>query len=338
MPIRIPVILTGYGNVGKAFVRLIHEKAEYCRRRYGLDFELAAVLRRSGGWVPEGDSLEALAETAGQALESRPGWRPGLRLEAVFERHPPGVLADCTPSNLKTGEPQLAFFHAALDRGWHIAAASKGALCVDFRGLMSKARVRGVALKFSGATAAALPTLDLATVSLAGAVILGIEGILTGATNLILGRLEAGISFDAALKEAQAKGIVEPDPSLDIDGWDTAVKILLLANAAAGLELSLDEIAVEGIRHVSAERLVRARAEGRSIKLIGRLTRSEAGIKADVGPRAIEPSHPLFGFNGTTKGVAFTTDSLGTITVSGGKSGPFGTAASVLKDIINIYC
>jgi len=334
---KIPVILTGYGNVGKAFVRLIHEKAGHCRQRYGLDFELVAVLRRSGGWAPEGDSLEALAAEAGQALDSRPGWKPGLRLEAVFERHSPGVLADCTPSNLKTGEPQLAFFHAALDRGWNIAAASKGALCVDFRGLMSKARAGGVALKFSGATAAALPTLDLATVSLAGAVILGIEGILTGTTNFILSRLEEGISFDAALKEAQTRGIAEPDPSLDIDGWDTAVKILLLANAAAGLELSLDEIAVDGIRHVSSEMLAHARAEGLSIKLIGRLTRSEAGVKVDVAPRAIDPSHPLFGFNGTTKGVAFTTDSLGTITVSGGKSGPPGTAASVLKDIINIY-
>jgi len=334
---RVPIVLTGFGNVGRAFVRLVHEKADHCRGRYGLDLELVAVLRRGGGWTPEADSLEALAGSSGRPLEANPGWKEGLALEDVFERNPPGVLADCTPSNLRTGEPQLAFFHIALDRGWNIAAASKGALCVDFKGLMSKARAKGAALKFSGATAAALPTLDLATVSLSGSVITGIEGILTGTTNYILGRLEEGVSFEAALKEAQGRGIAEPDPSLDIDGWDTAVKILLLANAAAGLELTLGEVEVEGIRNISAGLLAQARADGRTIKLLGRLERTEAGVRVDVGPRTIGPSHPLFGLNGTMKGVVFTTDSLGTIMVSGGRSGPPGTAASMLKDIINIY-
>lgn len=338
MPRVVPVVLTGYGNVGKAFVRLLLQKRESVEARYGLVIDLKAVLRRGGGWALEADSLGALSVQSTDPLDGRPGWRAGLSLADVLARGGrTGVLADCTPSNLKTGEPQLAFFHAALDSGWHVAAASKGALCVDFKNLAAKSRAKGLALKFSGATAAALPTLDVATVSLAGAEILGIDGILTGTTNYILGRLEERLTFDAALKEAQARGIAEPDPAMDIDGWDTAVKILLLANSAAGLDLSLGDIRVEGIRNVSADRLAGARAAGKAVKLLGRLTKNESVVQVEVGPREIDPSHPLFGVNGTSKGVSFFTDSMGQVTVTGGKSDPRGTAAAMLKDVINIF-
>jgi homoserine dehydrogenase len=227
--------------------------------------------------------------------------------------------------------------HLALDRGWHIAAASKGALVVDFKNLTTKARGRGLALEFSGATAAALPTLDVATMSLAGADILRIDGILTGTTNYILGRLEEKMHFEDALKEAQAKGIAEPDPSMDIDGWDTACKLLLLANAALGTDLTLAEMKVEGIRTVTAEDLRNARVDGKALKLLGRLTREGDRVAAEVKPTAIEPSHPLFRVSGTSKGVAYLTDTMGTVVVTGGKSDPRGTAAAVLKDILNIF-
>ncbi len=334
----IPVVLTGYGNVGKAFVRLLAEKKMDCARRFGLDLDLKAVFRRSGAWLAAGcDDLEAVASDPAIPIESHPGWAPGLGFEAALPRLAPGVLAEATPSNWRTGEPQLAFLHAALDAGWNVAAASKGALVVDFRGLSEKARERKLALKYSGATAAALPTLDVATVALAGSTIERIDGILTGTTNYILSRLEAGESFAEALAEAQAKGIAEPDPSMDIDGWDTACKLLLIANAAAGTSLTLADMKVEGIRTVSAEMLRTARAEGKAVKLLGRLTVEEDQARAEVKPVAVEPSHPLHGIAGTAKGIAFLTDTMGTVVLTGGKSDPRGTAAAMLKDIINIY-
>jgi homoserine dehydrogenase len=334
----VPIFLTGYGNIGQAFIRLLADKRLECARRYGLDLELKAVLRRAGGWLADGcDDAEALSADAAVPLESHPGWIPGLTFEAAIARLEPGVLAEATSSNWRTGEPQLAFIHHALDAGWHVAAASKGALVVDFKGLTEKALSRGLALKYSGATAAALPTLDVATVALAGAVIEQIDGILTGTTNYILTRLEAGESFAEALAVAQAKGIAETDPSMDIDGWDTACKLLLLANAAAGTSLTMADIKVEGIRDVSAARLHQAREEGRAVKLLGRMTVRDGRTTAEVKPVAVEPSHPLYGITGTAKGVAFMTDTMGLVVVTGGKSGPLGTAAAMLKDIINIY-
>ena len=149
--------------------------------------------------------------------------------------------------------------------------------------------------------------------------------------------MEEGLSFEEALKEARDRGIAEPDPSLDIDGWDTACKILLISNAVAGAELQLQDIRRAGIRHVSGEELRTARNKGTSLKLLGRMTRENDKIRAEVGLFALDPNHPLFSISGTNKGVTFLTDTMDQVTVSGGKSGPSGTAAALLKDIINIY-
>lgn len=335
MPKQVPIVLTGFGNVGRAFFRLVREKRAFVQKRYGLDLKTVAAFRSTGG-AAFGDDPGAASSEAALELETLSTWTPGLRLADVLDGSLPGVLAETTPSNLKTGEPGLGYIRAALSRGWNIAAASKGALSVDFAGLMEIARRQGLSLKFSGATAAALPTLDVATISLSGAEILGIDGILTGTTNHILGRLEEGLTFEAALREAQNQGIAEPDPSMDIDGWDTACKLQLIVNAAMGTGLALGDLAVEGIRAVTPERQRAARADGKILKLIGRMTKEAKGLRLMVAPIAVDAVHPLYGVHGTNKGIAFFTDTMGTVVVTGGKSDPRGTAASMLKDIINI--
>jgi homoserine dehydrogenase len=338
MPKQVPIVLTGFGNVGRAFLKLAREKHAFVRERYGLDLKIVAAFRSTGGAMLDDDPGAAtFAASPELKLETLPTWTPGLRLVDVLDGSLLGVLAETTPSNLKTGEPGLGYMRAALNRGWNIAAASKGALSVNFAGLMEIARRQGLSIKFSGATAASLPTLDVATISLSGAEILGIDGILTGTTNHILGRLEEGLTFDAALREAQILGIAEPDPSMDIDGWDTACKLQLIVNAALGMGLTLGDLAVQGIRDVTPESQRAARAEGKILKLIGRMTRDGDHFRASVAPVAIEASHPLYRVHGTNKGIAFFTDTMGTVVVTGGKSDPRGTAASMLKDIINIY-
>ncbi len=338
----IPLVLTGYGNVGKSFVRLLAEKHEDCRTRYGLEFDLAAIVRKSGSWIADRiGSFFSLTGPSPQVLESLPDWLPGRSLSRVFDHFDRlgkrGALIECTPSNWRTGEPQLQFLHEAFDRGWHVAAASKGALVVDFKNLRDKALSKELALKFSGATAAALPTLDVATVSLAGARILGFEGILTGTTNYILTRLEQGLTFAEALEEAQAKGIAEPDPSMDIDGWDTACKLLLLANASVGTKFTIKDIPVEGIRKVNARMIQDARASGNSLKLLGWLSEVAGVYRGEVGLVPVPPSHPLYRLTGTSKGIVFRTDTMGQVAVTDGKSDPRATAAALLKDIINIF-
>jgi homoserine dehydrogenase len=336
----VNIIVAGFGRVGRAFWKVVEDKRAVCRERYGLDLILRAVFKSDGGIF--GDTplfIEPFLTGAPLEAQKSPDWKPGLRVQDIIGDLDPGVLVECTPSDLRTGEPGLSYLTAALDQGWHAVAASKGALALRFKELIGLARRNGVQLKFSGAAAAALPTLDVGIQSLAGADILGIEGILNGTTNFILTRMGEGKDYEQALNEAQDKGIAEPDPTLDIDGWDTACKLLLISNAVMKTNFGLGEVQVEGIRGISHELVIKASQLGKAIKLMGKCSKDERDHpwKLEVGLILLDPSHPLYGVNGTTKAITFYTDTLGSVTVIGGKSDPVGTGASLLKDIIGIY-
>jgi homoserine dehydrogenase len=334
----VNVILMGLGNVGKAFFQLLEEKAEPVKVQFGLAFSLRAMLRSAGGLFSTSPIRQKdIPEMSAAELTRSPLWKPGLALETVLNEIEPGVMVECTLSNPNTGEPGLKHIRIALEKGWHVVTANKGPLAVDFKGLKEKAGRACRALKFSGAAAAALPALDVGLYSLAGTEILAIEGILNGTSNYILTKMAQGRGYSEALREAQDKGIAERDPSLDVEGWDTAVKLLLLANAVMGLDLCLKDIRVEGIKDIPSGILDAAKKEGKALKLLGKVSRVRDDFRAEVFLSAIGRSHPLFGVDGINKGITYFTDSMGVVTVTGGKSDPRGAAAALLKDIINIY-
>lgn len=337
-PKTVPLVLAGFGNVGRAFCGLIQEKHDSLRNHYGIDLCFRAVLKSDGGlFFGPGLDKGKRPGIAARLISSSPHWRPGLNVVSALRATKPGVFIECTPTNIQTGEPGLGHIRAALEAGWHVATANKGPLVVNFKGLRALARRNHVFLKYSAATAAALPTLDVAMYSLAGAEIQAIEGILNGTSNYILTRIGEGINYAEALREAQDKGIAEHNPELDVKGRDTAVKLLLIANSVLGLDLTLKDIKVEGITRLAPELLEKARQDGKAAKLIGRISRSAGRWKAEVSPEIIDRFHSLFGVSGTNKGITFLTDTMGSITVTGGKSDPRGAAAALLKDIIHIF-
>ena len=335
----VPLILMGFGRVGRAFFRLVHEKKTLCRARHALDLRLAALFEAEGAIVPAKSFLEEVdvPENSAPELVRNPAWNSAAKLEDVLAAYPTGVLIECTPTDLKTGEPGLTHIRKALKSGWHVATASKGPLVVDFKGLKALALGRGAFLKFSGATAAALPTLDVGLYSLAGTEVTAVEGVLNGTTNFILTRMREGASYASALQEARDKGIAEPDPTLDVEGWDTAVKILLIANAVMGTEFALSDLSVTGITNLSPALFSPVQHGGKILKLLGSVRMEEGACRARVAPVLLDPEHPLASVNGTAKGVTFWTDTMGQVTVTGGKSDPRGAAAALLKDIINIF-
>jgi homoserine dehydrogenase len=336
----INIVLAGFGNVGKGFLQVLQEKKQFCRSRYNLDIEVHSIFRRGGALLsPRPLNIkEILAKySSSSSFKENPCWKPGLELKDALGSLEPGVLVACTPSGIRDGEPGLSHIHCALDKGWHVVTADKGPLVVDFRRLKKKAERNHLALKFSGATAAALPTMDVALHSLAGAGISQVEGILNGTTNYILTRMKEGINYRQSLEEARSKGIAEPDPSFDVEGWDTASKILIISNAALNTDFSLNDVKVEGITRILPRLLSRAREKGKALKLLGKIYKKEGKFKLKVALTIVNGSHPLFGVDGTNKGITFFTDTMGAVTVTGGKSDPRGAGASLLKDIINIY-
>jgi homoserine dehydrogenase len=337
----VPLIVTGFGNVGRAFFSLLREKREDLKSRYGMEFDVLAVAQAEGCFYSGGPlEVRKISQGGKPWTSGNPSWRAGMKVtDLIEETGPGGCLVECTLSNLETGEPGLSYIAGAFRGGWHAVAASKGALVVGFRGLKALAADNGVFFKFSGATAAALPTLDVGLFSLAGARIEGIQGILNGTTNYILTRMGEGLGYAEALQEAQTRGIAEPDPTHDVDGWDTASKILIITNACLDADYGLKDVQVRGIAGVSVDFVQSARREGRSVKLLATAAPKRQGGKwsLDVRPSLIEATHPLANVNGTEKGITFLTDSMGSVTVTGGRSNPRGAAAALLKDIINIY-
>jgi homoserine dehydrogenase len=194
------------------------------------------------------------------------------------------VVIEAGPSDFRTGGPGYAYIQSALAAKRDVIAISKGALVFDGPGLRALADESGATLKISGATAAALPTIDLLEYNLKGCEVLKVEGILNATTNFLLDTMmQQGSSFDETLASVQAAGFAESDSSYDTQGWDTACKLLILENFGLGASLSIDDLSVEGIENVTTERINQWREQNLVPKLVGVLSRQANGYKASVG-------------------------------------------------------
>nr|MBL0712083.1 homoserine dehydrogenase [Desulfobacterales bacterium] len=263
--------------------------------------------------------------------------RPGLAAADLIGRREGAILVETTPTNLKDGEPARTHFMAAIENGLDIITANKGPLVLDYRRLLDQARQKGVHIRFSAATAAALPTLDVGRICTAGARIQTVEGILNGTTNYILTRMtQEGCTCEDALRNAQALGIAETDPRLDVEGLDTRNKIVLIANTLFDLALEPAEVDTTGIAGITPGDIAAAREAGQVIKLIGSARCTAGGPVVRVAPEALPAEHPLAGVNFSEKGISYDTDTMGRITVTGGHSSPTGAAAALLKDLIHL--
>lgn len=323
--------LAGFGRVGRQVVALLAERAAGWERQYGVRLELVAVADVDrvlvGGRGLALDELAALARGGHPLAHSG-----GSLLDSGAQ-----VLIDATPTNLVTGEPSLSLLREALSRRLHAVVLSKGALVRAYRELEQLAGQAGVMLKFSGAVAAALPTVDTARYALAGATVAGFEGILNGTTNFILSAMtEHGTTYHQALQEAQRRGIAEADPALDVDGYDTAAKTCILANAVLGASLTLEEVGVTGIRGIPLGEIEAARARGEVLKLLGWARLGPEGARAGVEVRPVPSRSLLAAVGGSAKAIVYHTDTMGELALVGGASDPRGAAAAALKDVLNL--
>ena len=335
------LILCGFGKVGKAFATLVMERKHQISQKYGLNLELAAVVDIGGAAISKQDALplDKLLSHAekGGAVETFAGYGiPGISGTEVITSFKADVLVETTPTNLIDGQPGWGHMQAALKRGIDIVAANKGPLVLYYRELQELAKAKGCHIFMSAATAAALPTLDVGMLCLAGSQVISIEGILTGTTNYILTRMrEDKCAYDTALREAQELGIAETDPSLDVEGLDTRNKLFLIANRIFEKNFDLEDLKVTGITGIKPEDIEKASSDGRVIKLVGTACLEKGKVTLKVEPQALELNHPLAAVNYSEKGICYLTDTMGRITVIGGKSSPVGAAAALIKDLIH---
>ncbi|MFD1910708.1 homoserine dehydrogenase [Halodurantibacterium flavum] len=321
------IAIAGFGGVGRATANLLLGRRARYRQLYGADVRLVAVCGSRAGLLDAG-GLEA--DRLG-ALE------PGQSGPAFIEASGADILIEAGPSDFRTGGPGLAYIRSALSAGRDTIVISKGALVHSGKQLLVLANDTGAMLKLSGAAAAALPTIDLVEHSLKGCEVLGVEGILNATTNYLLdAMMTKGIDFETALSEAQQGGFAEADPRNDTEGWDTACKLLILANFGLGADLTMDNLRVEGIQSVTRARLEAWRAEGVVPKLVGSLVRTNDTFEASVGIITYPLADPLANVRGKDKAIRIVTDAMGETVAIGSGREPLATAAAALKDLEHI--
>ncbi|MDY8108709.1 homoserine dehydrogenase [Fulvimarina sp. 2208YS6-2-32] len=323
----LKIAIAGFGGVGRATANLLLSRRHRYRRIYGTDVRLVAVCGSNSG-LYDANGLEA------DRLNTLEPALTGLDFVAASGAD---ILIEAGPSDFRTGGPGLAYIRSALSDGRDAIVISKGALVHSGRELRRLATGSGAMLKISGAAAAALPTIDLLDQSLLGCNVLKVEGILNATSNYLLDAMTMrGIGFEDALQEAQAGGFAEADPRNDTEGWDTAAKLLIIANFVLGLELAMDDLSVEGIQSVTPRELKAWAADGLAPKLVGSLVLEKGAVRAGVGIRTYPPSDPLAHVGGKSKAIRVTTDAMGeTVSMSHGTE-PLATAAAALKDFEHI--
>ena len=334
------VAIIGYGGVGKALVQLINDKVDYLHKE-GMQIGVNYIIGRNGGvYNSEGIDLQDFMDF-GVGQRDITKYPKGGSSDNSFKKMilsgDVDVVIELTPTNKETGEPGMTHIRRSLEYGINVVTANKGPILLAYKELKNIAVKNNVQLGIGCTTGGALPSINGGLMDLAGADILSIEGVLNGTTNYIMDEMESNNTYySEALKKAQRLGIAETNPSLDVEGWDTATKLLILTNVLMNEEKTLQDISVHGITKITPGEIKNCLAEGNKYKLVGKTVKENGEIQMSVKLEKLAPTHPLYGVNGKNKAVRYVSDVLGELTIIGGASGVIPAAASVLRDLINI--
>ena len=332
--------LVGFGNVGRALVRLLDRKKAELAAEYQITFTITGIATGRHGTAinPAGiDPQAALAKfESGGSLNDLSSQAAPQDMLAFIRACPADVMFENTPVNYETGQPAISHMRAALESGMHAITANKGPVVHGFHELRSLANQVGKRFFFESTVMDGAPIFSLFRGALPAARLVAFRGILNSTTNLILSRMENGESFDDAVRYAQSIGIAETDPSGDIDGWDASVKIAALTTVLMDTPFKAQQVDRTGIRALTPADLQAALNDGERWKLVCTARRDAAGnVSAKVAPERVKRSSPMYSVDGTTSIVEFETDVLGKLAVIESDPGPHTTAYGLLADFIH---
>ncbi len=327
-------------------MRLLEDRATELQQRYGISYRITGITSRRMGWIANPNGLDSalLAPNPSPLLDvSRAAapaphadvhsWLAAARADVVFE---------ATSLNVENGQPAVDHIRAALEHGAHAITANKGPIVHAYRELRDLAATRGKRFLFESTVMDGVPIFSLFD-QLPALRLQGFHGVLNSTTNVILSEMEQGLSFDEALKKAQALGVAETDASHDIDGWDAAVKTAALITVLLDVPIRLDQIEREGIRDLTPSAVRNARRDGWLFKLVCRARRTFSrnpagvevrGIEASVRPEKILSTQPMARISGTSSYLCFETDIFPGLAITEDNPGLYATAYGMLADLV----
>jgi len=314
----IKVGLLGFGVVGSSTARMLADHADHLRLRAGVPIELARVAVR--------DPAKARAfHLAPEMVTTDP-------YEVVRD---PAV--DVVVEVIGGTEPARSLILEAIANKKHVVTANKELLSTFGSELMHAAETNGVDLLFEASVGGGIPIIRPLRESLAGDRIARVMGIVNGTTNFILTRMsEMGESFEEALDEAARLGYAEADPSADVDGFDAAAKIAILASLAFDARVSAADVSREGIASITRADIAAAHQLGYEVKLLAVAERQDGWISARVAPAMVPKTHPLASVREVYNAVFVVGEEVGELMFLGRGAGGGPTASAIVGDVIEI--
>ena len=326
---KVRIALTGYGNVGQAFARMLMRKKDYIRETFGAEPLITAICTKSRGaaFCPDGIDPERVTDDM---------FERSADAMTVIRSGEYDVMAELTPINIMTGQPAADHIRTALLLGKHVITANKGPIAWHYRELRDLAVKQGVQFRYEATVMDGTPVYNLTQETLMGCRITEVSGIFNATTNFILTEMERGVSFEDAVEEGRRQGFVEADPSMDVDGWDAAAKLTALMNVLMDVRITPDQIDRTGIADITKDDIDEAAKAGKRIKLICRGRVEDGRPVGTVKPTLVDRDSLPAIMDATSSYVTIDTDLMGATTVI---EEPFEpeidhTAYGVLSDLL----
>jgi len=346
---KIRLSIIGFGTVGRWLAEAIYRRRAWFEGECGVVVTVVSVATRRGGFIHRDAGLEipSLLElvAAEGALASYPGahrWETALEGLAKTESD---VLAEASNTNPREPEPALSHIRQALGRGTHVITSSKGPCATAALELAALARQHGVQFRMETTVMSGTPILSTLREGLVGTRVTTMRGILNGTANHILTLMAEGFDYSAALADAQAQGYAEPDPTDDVEGHDAVAKIRILAAAAFGQAITLDQVIRRGITGITPDAVQQAAHDGSRIKLVASVrsqpqsnrTGSESmPLEVRVEPLALPLTDPLARIDGVMNGLTVETDTVREVTIIGPGAGPEQAGQGLFADLVAV--
>lgn len=324
------IFLSGFGTVGQGFAEVIKRRRDFFEDKYGEQPVVVGVI----------DSKTFAVDQKGLDLDrlvARKQEKKGVSDEtysdalAVMDSVNYDLLIEVSPTDVETGGTGLKTIRHALECGKDVITVNKGPLALHFHDLIALAKKNGCKFRFEGSVGGAMPIINLCHENLKGEKISSIRGIFNGTCNYILSKMDNGQPFEQALKEAQQLGYAETDPTNDVEGYDAATKVVILANSVFHRDVSFKDVKITGITGITPDAIAQAKSHNMVIRLVGEITET----RLEVAPRLIPIGHPL-SISGTLNIAQIDADLAGPITITGRGAGKIETASAILSDLIAI--
>lgn len=326
------IFISGFGNIGLGFFETLLIKEAFLKKRFKDDpITVVGIVDSRSYEYNDGEYKICGFCTIGGKKNTGKLHRDrnGLSCREIMDMVDFDLLIEAGPTDITDGGEGLENIRHALRKGKDVITVNKGPLALAYSELSALAAENGCHLRFEGSVGGGMPIINLCNEALVGQKIISIQGIFNGTCNLILSRMDSGIPFEQALREAQQLGYAESDPTYDIKGIDAASKVTILANSVFNRKVSFSDVSVTGIDTVTGEAVRMAAEKGMVIRHIGEISKD----KLEVAPRLIPRNHPL-SVPGSLNKAQVITDMAGPITVSGRGAGKNETGSAMLSDLI----